>query len=149
MLLKTVTAAPAASIEGVWAFVSETNTENGQLLHSDKDLAAIWIFSKRYYCLARTERNRVGKTKAELETMAPREQVGYYEQLLRYASTAGTYSVSGHELTRTWDISLGPEIVGQKQTARFSIDGDRLTVDLPRRDATSGPASRVVYRRLE
>ena len=131
VLLKTATAAPsAASIEGVWAFVSETNTENGQLLHSDKDLAAIWIFSKKYYCLARTERSRVGRTKAELEAMTPQDQVRYYEQYLRYASTAGTYSVSGHELTRTWDISLGPEIIGQKQTARFSIDGDRLTVDL-------------------
>jgi Lipocalin-like domain len=142
-------ASGAPSIEGVWSFVSETNTENGAVLHTDKDLAGIWIFAKTFYCLARMERNRAARSAAELKTMTPAEQVQYYQQLLQYASTAGSYRVSGNTLTRTWDISLGPEIIGQTQSARFAVEGDRLTVDLPRRSAMSGPASRVVYRRLE
>lgn len=151
LLLATVEArrAAPASIEGVWSFVSETNTENGQVLHTDRDLHAIWIFSKRYYCLARMSLNRRSEPTEQLHKERPEEQVKYYEQLLGYASTAGTYRTDGTNLTRTWDISLGPDILGQSQVARYSIEGDRLTVDLPRRSVTSGPASRVVYRRLE
>lgn len=66
-----------------------------------------------------------------------------------YALTAATYTGSGKSLTRTWDISLGPEIIGQAQTARVSVGGEALTVDFPRRSAASRPASRLVYRRLE
>jgi hypothetical protein len=153
MLLRSsyadVTPGTVSSVEGVWGFVSETNTETGQTLHTDRDLKAIWIFSKKYYCLARMDVNRTARSKAELQKAPPDEQVKYYEQLLQYASTAGTYSVSGDTLTRNWDISLGPDIIGQKQMAHFSSDREHLTVDLPRRSPTSGPASRVVYRRLE
>jgi hypothetical protein len=142
-------AAPSTSIAGAWAFESETNTETGEVTHSDKDMEAIWVFTSRYHCLARMERNRHGVRKAELDALPPDKQVQYYEQLLKYASTAGTYTTSGNRLTRLWQISLGPELVGEQSVATYSADRTRLVVDLPRRDSSSGPATRVVYRRLE
>jgi hypothetical protein len=139
----------ALAIAGVWAFVSETNLETGELARDDRTWSGIWVFTGRHHCLARMEKNRRAIPDAELSHLPAEEKVKYYEQLYRYSSTAGTYSVEGSTLRRRWEVSLGPEIIGQESVATFQVEGDRLTVDLPRRSPGSGPAARVVYRRLE
>lgn len=144
-----VRAREAPSIKGVWAFVSETNTETGTVIRDDRTWSGIWVFTARYHCLARMERNRVGLSGAELAKRPIADQVKYYEQLFHYSSTAGTYTLDGNTLTRTWDISQGPEIIGQTSVSKVRVERDRLFVDLPRRTADSGPAVQVVYRRLE
>jgi hypothetical protein len=95
------------------------------------------------------QNDRQGLQRTEVAKLPATEQAKYYQQLLRYSSTAGTYTVEGDVLRRQWVISQGPDIVGQESVARFSVKGDRLIVDIPRRSAASGPAVRVVYRRLE
>ena len=136
-------------ITGVWAFVSETNTETGELIRDDGTWSGIWVFTDGYHCLARMENNRTGLSRAEAEKLPLDEQVEYYKQRDRYSSTAGTYSVEGSTLRRQWQISHGPNIIGLESVANFSVKDDRFTVDLPRRSPDSGPAVRVVYRRLE
>ena len=140
---------PDTPITGVWAFVSETNTETGELVRDDSTWSGIWVFTKGYHCLARMDAQRTSLSDAELEALPAEEQVAYYEQFLGYSGTAGTYTVEGDTLRRQWDISLGPDIIGLESVATFSVEGDRLTVDLPRRSPDSGPSVRVVYRRLE
>jgi hypothetical protein len=136
-------------IEGVWAFVSETNTETGELVRDDSTWSGIWVFTKGYHCLARMQNQRQGMSRDELAELPPEEQVAYYQQQLNYSSTAGTYTVEGDTLRRQWQISLGPNIIGLESVATFSVEEDRFIVDLPRRSPDSGPAVRVVYRRLE
>jgi hypothetical protein len=145
----TVHALKRTPIIGVWAFVSETNSETGQVTHTDKDMDAIWMFTDRFHCVARMERERPVLTTAEVNALPADEKVNYYERQLKYASTAGTYTTSGNTLDRLWQISLGPELIGQHSVAPYSADGNQLSVELPRRSAASGPAMRVVYRRLE
>lgn len=139
----------AGAIQGVWAFVSETNLETGELVRDDSTWTGIWIFTERYHCLARMANGRQALAPEELRRLSGQERADYLEGLQRYSSTAGTYRVNGDVLRRQWDVSLGPGIIGTESTARFTVDGDELTVDLPRRSPDTGPAVRVVYRRLE
>jgi Lipocalin-like domain len=143
------TAAPAGSIVGVWSFVSETDTETGKPLNDEKTIEALWVFTNHYYVVARMQKGRTSMPAGELAKLPPTEQVKYFQQLQRYASTAGEYTASNGLLRRKWQISNSPGIIGQEQVAKYSVDGDRLTVDTPRRSADSGPAIRLVYRRLE
>ena len=136
-------------ITGVWAFVSETNTETGELIRDDSTWSGIWVFTNGYHCLARMDNNRTARSAAELAELAPEEQVAHYEQLLDYSGTAGTYRIEGDTLRRQWDVSLGPDIIGLESVATFRVEGDRMFVDLPRRSEESGPAVQVIYRRLE
>lgn len=136
-------------IQGVWAFVSETDMETGELVRDDSTWTGIWIFTQRYHCLARMANGRQALAPEELRRLSGQERADYLDGLLRYSSTAGTYKVNGNDLLRQWDVSLGPGIIGMASTARFTVDGDELTVDLPRRSPDTGPAVRVVYRRLE
>ncbi len=115
----------------------------------DTTWSGIWVFTKGYHCLARMDPQRTSLSDAELEALPAEEQVAYYEQLLGYSGTAGTYRVEGDTLRRQWDISLEPDILGLESVTTFSVEGDRLTVDLPRRSPDSGPSVQVVYRRLE
>ena len=136
-------------ITGVWAFVSETNTETGELVRDDSTWSGIWVFTNGYHCLARMDNNRTARSAAELAELTPEEQVAHYEQLLNYSGTAGTYQIEGDTLRRQWDVSLGPDIIGLESVARVRVEGDRMFVDLPRRTEESGPAVQVIYRRLE
>ena len=136
-------------ITGVWAFVSETNTETGELVRDDSTWSGIWVFTNGYHCLARMDNNRTARSEAELAELTPEEQVAHYEQILNYSGTAGTYQIEGDTLRRQWDISLGPDIIGMESVARVRVEGDRMFVDLPRRSEESGPAVQVIYRRLE
>ncbi|MCY4627759.1 MAG: lipocalin-like domain-containing protein [Acidobacteria bacterium] len=136
-------------ITGVWAFVSETNTETGELVRDDSTWSGIWVFTNGYHCLARMDNNRTARSAAELAELSPEEQVAHYEQLLNYSGTAGTYQIEGDTLRRQWDVSLGPDIIGLESVARVRVEGDRMFVDLPRRTEESGPAVQVIYRRLE
>ena len=136
-------------ITGVWAFVSETNTETGELVRDDSTWSGIWVFTNGYHCLARMDNNRIARSAAELAELSPEEQVAHYEQLLNYSGTAGTYQIEGDTLRRQWDVSLGPDIIGLESVARVRVEGDRMFVDLPRRTEESGPAVQVIYRRLE
>jgi hypothetical protein len=137
------------AIAGVWAFVSETNAETGEVVRDERTWSGIWVFTERHHCLARMEKNRRALSEAEFSRLPAEEKVKYYEQLHHYSSTAGTYRVEGNTLRRQWQVSLGPEIIGQESVATFRVEGDRLTVDLPRRSKDSGPAAQVVYRRVE
>ena len=136
-------------ITGVWAFVSETNTETGELVRDDSTWSGIWVFTNGYHCLARMDNNRVARSAAELAELTPEEQVAHYEQILNYSGTAGTYQLEGDTLRRQWDVSLGPDIIGLESVAKVRVEGDRMFVDLPRRTEESGPAVQVIYRRLE
>ena len=136
-------------ITGVWAFVSETNTETGELVRDDSTWSGIWVFTNGYHCLARMDNNRIARSAAELEALSPEAKVAHYEQLLDYSGTAGTYQIEGDTLRRQWDVSLGPDIIGLESVATFRVEGDRMFVDLPRRTEESGPAVQVIYRRLE
>lgn len=136
-------------ITGVWAFVSETNTETGELVRDDSTWSGIWVFTNGYHCLARMDNNRTARSAAELAELSPEEQVAHYEQLLNYSGTAGTYQIEGDTLRRQWDVSLGPDIIGLESVAKVRVEGDRMFVDLPRRSEESGPAVQVIYRRLE
>jgi len=136
-------------ITGVWAFVSETNTETGELVRDDSTWSGIWVFTDGYHCLARMDNDRTARSAAELAELSPEEKAAHYEQLLNYSSTAGTYTVEGDTLRRQWQISLGPDIIGQESVAAVRVEGDRMIVDLPRRSEESGPSVQVVYRRLE
>ncbi len=136
-------------ITGVWAFVSETNTETGELIRDDATWSGIWVFTNGYHCLARMDNNRTARSAAELAELPLEEQVAHYEQLLNYSGTAGTYQIEGDTLRRQWDVSLGPDIIGLESVATFRVEGDRMFVDLPRRSEESGPAVQVIYRRLE
>lgn len=136
-------------ITGVWAFVSETNTETGELVRDDSTWSGIWVFTNGYHCLARMDNNRTARSAAELAELSPEEQVAHYEQLLHYSGTAGTYQIEGDTLRRQWDVSLGPDIIGLESVAKVRVEGDRMFVDLPRRTEESGPAVQVIYRRLE
>ena len=136
-------------ITGVWAFVSETNTETGELVRDDSTWSGIWVFTDGYHCLARMDNNRTARSAAELAELTPEEQVAHYEQLLNYSGTAGTYQIEGDTLRRQWDVSLGPDIIGLESVAKVRVEGDRMFVDLPRRSEESGPAVQVIYRRLE
>jgi len=136
-------------ITGVWAFVSETNTETGELVRDDSTWSGIWVFTNGYHCLARMDNNRTARSAAELAELTPEEQVAHYEQLLNYSGTAGTYQIEGDTLRRQWDVSLGPDIIGLESVAKVRVEGDRMFVDLPRRSEESGPAVQVIYRRLE
>lgn len=142
-------AAARTPLTGVWGFASETSTETGALIRDDKTWSGIWIFTDRHHCLARMEKNRKGLSQAELAKLPAEEQVKHYQQLLNYSSTAGTYTVEGPTLRRQWLISQGPDIIGQESVTKFTVEGDRLIVDIPRRSGASGPAVRVIYRRLE
>ncbi len=136
-------------ITGVWAFVSETNTETAELVRDDSTWSGIWVFTNGYHCLARMDSNRTARSAAELAELSPEEQVAHYEQLLNYSGTAGTYQIEGDTLRRQWQISLGPDIIGLESVAKVRVEGDRMFVDLPRRSEESGPAVQVIYRRLE
>lgn len=136
-------------ITGVWAFVSETNTETGELVRDDSTWSGIWVFTNGYHCLARMDNNRTARSAAALAELSPEEQVAHYEQLLNYSGTAGTYEIEGDTLRRQWDVSLGPDIIGLESVAKVRVEGDRMFVDLPRRSEESGPAVQVIYRRLE
>lgn len=136
-------------ITGVWAFVSETNTETGELVRDDSTWSGIWVFTNGYHCLARMDNNRTARSAAELAELPPEEQVEHYQQLLNYSGTAGTYQIEGDTLRRQWDVSLGPDIIGLESVAKVRVEGDRMFVDLPRRTEESGPAVQVIYRRLE
>lgn len=136
-------------ITGVWAFVSETNTETGELVRDDSTWSGIWVFTNGYHCLARMDNNRTARSAAELAELTPEEQVAHYEQLLNYSGTAGTYQIEGDTLRRQWNVSLGPDIIGLESVAKVRVEGDRMFVDLPRRTEESGPAVQVIYRRLE
>lgn len=136
-------------ITGVWGFVSETDAATGALRFNEQAIDAIWIFTARHHCVARMQRSREGLPRAELARLPAAEQVNYYEQLLRYASTAGEYTVNGQTLRRKWQVANGPDLVGQESVATFSVDGDRLVVNLPGRSPASGPGVRLLYRRLE
>ncbi len=136
-------------ITGVWAFVSETNTETGELIRDDSTWSGIWVFTNGYHCLARMDDSRTARSAAELAELSLEEQVAHYEQLLNYSGTAGTYQIDGDTLRRQWDVSLGPDIIGLESVATVRVDGDRMFVDLPRRSEESGPAVQVLYRRLE
>ena len=156
LLLAACTPAPPMEAEdegtlitGVWAFVSETNTETGELVRDDSTWSGIWVFTNGYHCLARMDNNRVARSAAELAELSPEEQVAHYEQLLNYSGTAGTYQIEGDTLRRQWDVSLGPDIIGLESVAKVRVEGDRMFVDLPRRTEESGPAVQVIYRRLE
>ena len=140
---------PSKSIEGVWAFVSETNTETGELVRDDSTWSGIWVFTKSHHCLARMDAQRKSLSPSELEALSAEEKVVYYEQLLGYSGTAGTYTVEGDTLRRKWQISLGPNIVGLESVTKFSVEGNQLTVERTRRSPDSGPAASYVYRRLE
>lgn len=142
-------APPGTPITGVWAFVSETNTETGELIRDDSTWSGIWVFTDGYHCLARMDRRRTGLSESEIEALPLEEQVAHYRQILNYSSTAGTYTIEGSTLRRQWQISQGPDIIGLESVAAFAVEGDRMIVDLPRRSEESGPAVRVVYRRLE
>jgi hypothetical protein len=133
----------------VWGFVSETDTEAGRVVRDDRTWSGIWIFTDRHHCLARMENNRKSVPRDEPAMPQPEEEVRYYEQLIHFSSTAGTYTVDGPTLRRKWLVSFGPGLMGQESVGTYAIEGDRLTVDLPRRSADSGPSARVVYRRLE
>lgn len=156
LLLAACTPAPPMEAEdegtlitGVWAFVSETNTETGELVRDDSTWSGIWVFTNGYHCLARMDNNRTARSAAELAELSPEEQVAHYVQLLNYSGTAGTYQIEGDTLRRQWDVSLGPDIIGLESVAKVRVDGDRMFVDLPRRSEESGPAVQVIYRRLE
>ena len=136
-------------ITGVWAFVSETNTEAGELVRDDSTWSGIWVFTNGYHCLARMDSNRIGRSAAEIEALPLEEQVAHYQQILNYSGTAGTYQIEGDTLRRQWQISLGPDIIGLESVAKVRVEGDRMFVDLPRRTEESGPAVQVIYRRLE
>ena len=136
-------------ITGVWAFVSETNTETGELVRDDSTWSGIWVFTNGYHCLARMDNNRTARSAAELAELSPEEQVAHYEQIQNYSGTAGTYQIEGDTLRRQWQISLGPDIIGLESVAKVRVEGDRMFVDLPRRSEESGPAVQVIYRRLE
>ena len=136
-------------ITGVWAFVSETNTETGELVRDDSTWSGIWVFTGGYHCLARMDNNRTARSAAELAELSPEEQVAHYEQIQNYSGTAGTYQIEGDTLRRQWQISLGPDIIGLESVAKVRVEGDRMFVDLPRRSEESGPAVQVIYRRLE
>lgn len=136
-------------ITGVWAFVSETNTETGELVRDDSSWSGIWVFTNGYHCLARMDNNRTARSAAELEALSPEEQLAHYEQLLNYSGTAGTYQIEGDTLRRQWQISLGPDIIGLESVAMVRVEDNRMFVDLPRRTEESGPAVQVIYRRLE
>ncbi len=136
-------------ITGVWAFVSETNTETGEMVRDDSTWSGIWVFTNGYHCLARMDNNRTARSAAELAELPLEEQVAHYEQLLNYSGTAGTYQIEGDTLRRQWDVSLGPDIIGLESVATVRVEGDRMFVDLPRRGEESGPAVQVLYRRLE
>jgi hypothetical protein len=136
-------------VTGVWAFVSEVNMETGQPIHDDSTWSGLWLFTGRHHCLARMEGGRKSLPDAELAKLPAERQAEYYRQLTRYSSTAGLYTVAGDTLRRTWLISQGPDLVGEESAAKFSIQGDRMTVELPRRSSASGPSARVIYRRLE
>ena len=136
-------------ITGVWAFVSETDTETGELVRDDSTWSGIWVFTNGYHCLARMDNNRTARPAAELAELSPEEQVAHYEQIQNYSGTAGTYQIEGDTLRRQWQISLGPDIIGLESVAKVRVEGDRMFVDLPRRSEESGPAVQVIYRRLE
>ena len=136
-------------ITGVWAFVSETNTETGELVRDDSTWSGIWVFTNGYHCLARMDNNRTARSAAELAELSPEEQVAHYEQIQNYSGTAGTYQIEGDTLRRQWQISLGPDIIGLESVAKVRVESDRMFVDLPRRSEESGPAVQVIYRRLE
>jgi hypothetical protein len=136
-------------VTGVWGFVSETDAETGKILNDQNTLEAIWAFTNKYYVVARMQKGRTSLPRAELEKLPPAEQVKYYEQLRRYTSTAGEYSVEGQALRRKWQISNGPDLIGQESIGKYSVEGDRLLVELPRRSAANGPGVRLVYKRLE
>ena len=136
-------------ITGVWAFVSETNIETGELVRDDSTWSGIWVFTNGYHCLARMDNNRTARSAAELAELPLEEQVAHYEQLLNYSGTAGIYQIEGDTLRRQWDVSLGPDIIGLESVATIRVEGDRMFVDLPRRSEESGPAVQVHYRRLE
>jgi len=145
---RTASAAPE-SIVGVWGFVSETDMETGKLLNDQTLIEAMWVFTKRHYIVARMQKNRKSLPPTEVERLPPAEQVRYYQQLMQYASTAGEYTASGGTLRRTWQISNGPDLIGQESVGKYSVEGDRLLVELPRRSPGGGPGVRLVYRRLE
>lgn len=141
-------AAAPTPVTGVWSFVSETNPETGAV-RDEKELNAIWVFTNGYHCVARMQTGRQGRARDEVAKLPLEERVRHYEQMLRYVSNAGPYSVRGKTLSRDWQISLEPTMIGDKSVATFSVESDRLIVDLPRRSPGGGPGSRVVYRRLE
>lgn len=136
-------------ITGVWGFVSETDAATGAVRHDQQAIDAIWMFTARHHCVARMQRSRQGLTRAELSRRPAVEQVKYYEQLLRYASTAGEYTVEGQTLRRQWQVANGPDLVRQESVATYSVEGNRLVVNLPARLPAPGPGVRLVYRRLE
>jgi hypothetical protein len=110
---------------------------------------AIWVFTNRYYVVARMLKNRKSLPRVALKELPPIEQVKYYQQLTRYASTAGEYTAANGTLRRKYQLSNSPDLIGQESVGKYSIDANRLLVELPRRAADGGPAVRLVYRRLE
>lgn len=148
-LSHSASSAPPNPIVGVWEFVSETDTETGKLLNDQKSIQALWVFTDRYYVVARMSTDRRSLPREDVQKLPPLEQVKYYEQLMRYASTAGEYSAAGGTLRRKWQISNSPDLIGQESVGKYSVEDDRLLVELPRRSAASGPGVRLVYRRLE
>ena len=75
--------------------------------------------------------------------LTPPAKIKYYEQLIRYTSTAGEYSASEGMLRRKWQISNSPGLIGQESTGKYSVEGDRLLVEL-RENAPSSIAGHPV-----
>jgi hypothetical protein len=92
---------------------------------------------------------RGGRTKPAGARATPQEAAALFDTVLSYA---GTYSVSGNEVTHHVDVSWNESWTGTQQKRVFSLEGDRLVLATPPSpDPMDGKMSvrRMVWERLK
>lgn len=134
----------AGSVEGVWKAVESTVTNADSTTTNQLTQPNLTFFTKGHYASLRVggqgERPALPDNPTDEQLLAA---------LRRFFANAGTYTVSGNELTTKVILSRSPNATAEQMTgtSTFEVDGDVLYRTFTNRQ--TGGSMRVKYIRLE
>ena len=136
---------PLAAVEGVWKAVEVTRTAGDSTSTTALTQANIMIFTKGHYAALRVTGGP--EPRATLPEDATDEQ--RLEGWRRFAANAGTYQMSGAEMTTTVMVAKNPNIMadGVTSTSTVEVQGDVMYRTFTNQE--TGVTQRVKYMRVE
>ena len=113
------------SIKGVWRNTEETTT--GQNARTIKNQPGFLIFTDKYYSFTRVSGDRA---RPEVPPADKRTDKQLADSALAFVSWAGTYGVTGSEITIQWLVTLDPNLMrpGNSRTFTYKVDGNTLSL---------------------
>lgn len=130
-----------SSLKGVWRFTEETSTgPNARTLASQPGFL---IFTDRYYSVNRV----LGNAPRPDMPAPPSTDKAFADATRNFWSWAGTYSVTGNEVTMDWLVTLSPNAMKTGKstfTYKYRLDGDTMWLTQARetRDGVKEPNDR-------